>query len=196
VQRAYCVALRIPRNRKDRRTDPKYETGSFGSTGCHSNNLLSDEGRRRNRIQKGDRLVFVQGNKIVFITPPIRQINKTQGYNVAVWSPSWASKVGRPLKLKYSMPLELDHARMINSKIRDLKKVTSHLRAYSQPLKKPQKLVNDFEAFAKKQKDEFGDKIYVERYCQTFCEDERCAGCAWLMEAKRRNGACHFPRWL
>ena len=171
MQRVYCVSLRMPSNRKDKRPDPKYEIGNFGSTGCHSNNLLSDTGFREKRIRKGDRLVFVQSNKVVFITPPIRRLDRVDKYNVTVWNPNWGSKASRPLKLRHSMKLDLSHARMINPNIMDLKKIGSHLRAYTKPIGNPHKFISDYEAFVKKQEAEYGDAIYVEHYCQTFCED-------------------------
>jgi hypothetical protein len=75
------------------------------------------------------------------------------------------------LKLKHSMKLDLRHARMINPNIIDLKKISSHLRAYTKPIENSHKFISDYEAFVKKQKAEYGDEIYVEHYCQTFCED-------------------------
>jgi hypothetical protein len=187
VPNVFCVALRRPHNRTDKRPDPKYEKGSFGSTGCHSDNLLSDAGLRQSRIQKGDRLVFVQGNRVVFVTPLIIQIDRTNGYNVAIWYSHWKLKEKRPLKLKHSMKLDLDHARMINPNIEDLKKISSHLRKFSQPISNPDRFVKDYEDFVQEQKAKFGDEIYAEHYCQTFCEDDRCEGCIRLIEAEFRE---------
>lgn len=187
MPKIFCVALRRPINRTDKRTDPKYEEGSFGSTGCHSDNLLSDVGLRQNRIQKGDRLVFIQGDRVVFATPAITRIDRINGYNVAVWDSHWKSKEKRPLKLKYSMTLDIDHARMINPNIMDLKKISSHLRKYSQPIGNPYRFAQDYEGFVKEQKAKHGDKIHAEHYCETFCEDERCQGCIWLTEAEHRE---------
>jgi hypothetical protein len=190
MPKVYCVYLRRPHNKRDKRTDPKYESGNFGSTGCHSDNLLSDAGQRQNRIQKGDRLMFVQGSKVVFITPPLARLDRTDGYNVAVWNSRWESKERRPLKLKYGMKLDLDHFRMINPKIRNLKKISSYLRTYSQPIENSYRFLRYYESFLKKQEAEYGDKIHVEHYCQTFCENEECEGCTWLTEAKSREESC------
>lgn len=191
MQRVYCVSLRMPSNRKDMRIDPKYEIGSFGSTGCHSRNLLSEKGFKEGRIRRGDRLVFVQGNKVVFATPPIRRLeqvpHKKGKYNVPVWNPNWRTKASRPLKLKHSMKLDLSHARMLNPNINDLKKIGSHLRTYTKPIGNSHKFISDYEVFVKKQKAEYGDAIYVDHYCQTFCEDEQCEGCTWLTEAQNRE---------
>jgi hypothetical protein len=70
----YIVHLRRP-NMKDtveRRTDPLFEFGSFGCTGCHSRNLMNPK-----RIEKlrGARLAFAQGGphgfRLVYLTPPL-----------------------------------------------------------------------------------------------------------------------------
>ena len=181
----------MPCNRNDMRTDPIYEIGSFGSTGCHSDNLLSEKGRKEKRIRKGDKLVFVQGNKVVFITSPITRLDRFGKYNVTIWNPNWRSKARRPLKLKHSMKLDLSHARMINPNIKNLKKISSHLRAYTKPIGSSHKFISDYEDFVKKQKAKYGDEIFVEHYCQTFCEDERCEGCTWLIKAQHRESDSH-----
>jgi hypothetical protein len=51
--------LRRPR-KNDRRTDPFWELGSFGCSGCHGKNLLHP---KNCQISNGDRLAFVQGGK-------------------------------------------------------------------------------------------------------------------------------------
>lgn len=68
----YTVYLRQPAGLHDRRCDPFWEFGSFGSTGCHSSNLLHP---RRSPLTAGDRLVFLQGSRgevrAIAMTPPI-----------------------------------------------------------------------------------------------------------------------------
>lgn len=62
------VHLRRPRS-GDKRTDPLYEFGSFGLTGCHRKNLLADQSAA------GARLAFAQGGdlgfRLVMLTPPV-----------------------------------------------------------------------------------------------------------------------------
>lgn len=71
------VVLRRPNraNHKEMRTDPLWEFGSFGCTGCHSRNLMNPNSRKVNELH-GARLAFAQGGrngfKLVYLTPPIR----------------------------------------------------------------------------------------------------------------------------
>ncbi|GAB5388347.1 MAG: hypothetical protein Alpg2KO_13150 [Alphaproteobacteria bacterium] len=73
----YLVMLRQPRmSRADEmRSDPFWEFGSFGLTGCHGNNLLHP--RNLDEL-KGARLAFVQGGKdgmkLVHLTPPVGSV--------------------------------------------------------------------------------------------------------------------------
>lgn len=65
------VHLRQPRsNPGESRTDPLYEFGSFGLTGCHRHNLLSDTSAT------GARLAFVQPGpgamRIVYVTSRVK----------------------------------------------------------------------------------------------------------------------------
>lgn len=68
----YFVYLRQPGGMSDRRSDPFWEFGSFGQTGCHRHNLLHPT---RSKLQNGDRLAFLQGGdeeiRVVGLTPPI-----------------------------------------------------------------------------------------------------------------------------
>lgn len=68
----FIVLLRRPKQSSDFRDDPFWEFGSFGSTGCHSKNLLHP---KNTKITDGDRLAFVQGGsggmRIVAVTPPV-----------------------------------------------------------------------------------------------------------------------------
>ena len=60
----YTILLRRPKRIKDPRVDPLYNKGCFGSTGCHSNNILHP--KHEEMFRKGaDRLCFMQtGSKI------------------------------------------------------------------------------------------------------------------------------------
>jgi hypothetical protein len=66
------VHLRRPRNGRDTRDDPFYEFGSFGCTGCHSDNLLHQDNAKE---LEGARLAFLQGghdgSRLVYLTPVI-----------------------------------------------------------------------------------------------------------------------------
>ena len=68
----YFVYLRRPQKIEDPRSDPFWEFGSFGKTGCHKSNLLHPI---RTPLLDGDRLVFLQGGdqviRVVGLTPPI-----------------------------------------------------------------------------------------------------------------------------
>src|ERR1041384_295495 len=73
----YLVLLRRPRrwDPKEKRSDPFWEFGSFGTTGCHKTNLLRP---KTARIVDGDQLAFAQGGsmgvRLVFVTPPVRRV--------------------------------------------------------------------------------------------------------------------------
>jgi hypothetical protein len=70
----FIVMLRQPR-KNDPRTDPFWEFGSFGCTGCHRRNLLHP---KLCRIADGDLLAFIQGghlgSRLLLITPPVKRI--------------------------------------------------------------------------------------------------------------------------
>jgi hypothetical protein len=69
------VHLRKPnqRNKKEMRSDPFYEFGSFGCTGCHKTNLMNP---KKIEQLKGVRLAFAQGGtegfKLILLTPPVK----------------------------------------------------------------------------------------------------------------------------
>jgi hypothetical protein len=82
------VVLRQPNRRPDeKRSDPFWEFGSFGCTGCHRRNLLHAV---KVDVLSGVRLAFAQGGdqgfKLVFLTPPIR-LRRHPGKIEAFWSP-------------------------------------------------------------------------------------------------------------
>ncbi len=72
--RLFIVFLRQP-GKDDWRTDPFWEFGSFGCTGCHGRNLLNPQ---KKHVDSGDCLAFVQGGpdgcKLLLITPPVKRI--------------------------------------------------------------------------------------------------------------------------
>jgi hypothetical protein len=178
MSKVFCALLRWPRNEDDIRPDPKYKEGSFGSTGCHSGNLLSEAGFRKGRIRQGDQLAFVQGKRVVFITPEIGSVEKDEKDNVAVhWVSSWESREKRPLKIDYAMKLDLLHAKMINPRIINLEKLGSYLRSYTRPLESSTRFVQDYEKHVSAQFEKYKDDIFVEKSCQTFCNKNDCNRC-------------------
>lgn len=82
------VLLRRPRlsNSDEIRSDPFWEFGSFGCTGCHSRNIMHP-----NNMSDlvGARLAFAQGGedgfKLVFITPPV-EVSLQGKYVEARWA--------------------------------------------------------------------------------------------------------------
>lgn len=75
--RVYIVHLRRPKsasvNPNEMRSDPFWEFGSFGCTGCHGKNLLSPKNAPK---LEGSRLAFAQGGRegfrLVYLTPPVK----------------------------------------------------------------------------------------------------------------------------
>jgi hypothetical protein len=84
------VMLRKPKRAdpSERRSDPFYELGSYGCTGCHGDTLLH---HRNRETLKGARLAFAQGGsgsiKLVCLTPPI-QTRECGGHLEALWDPA------------------------------------------------------------------------------------------------------------
>ncbi len=73
-EKVIIVTLRQrPKSNDDRRSDPFYEFGSFGCTGCHDDHLLN---KKNQEHLQGVRLAFAQGGKgkikLVYLTPPIK----------------------------------------------------------------------------------------------------------------------------
>ena len=90
--RVFIVHLRRPRsasvNPNEMRSDPFWEFGSFGCTGCHSKNLLSV--RNAPKLE-GHRLAFAQGGRagfrLVFLTPVVH-VKKLGNRFEILWSPA------------------------------------------------------------------------------------------------------------
>ena len=87
MEKIYIVHLRQPRNNPDEmRSDPFWEFGSFGRTGCHCKNLLHKKNYSK---LDGNRLAFAQngkeGFKLVLLTPPVK-ISDLGLVNEAVWN--------------------------------------------------------------------------------------------------------------
>jgi hypothetical protein len=88
--RVILVMLRRPRLRdpNEMRTDPLWEFGSFGCTGCHRSNVMNPA---KLTELNGARLGFAQngplGIKLVHVTPPIRTLHHGS-FGEAKWSPA------------------------------------------------------------------------------------------------------------
>lgn len=89
-EKVIMVVLRRPRrgNAAERRSDPFYEFGSFGCTGCHGKNLMNP---KRAHELEGASIAFAQGGdlgfRLVLVTPPVRV--RRRGDRVELlWSPA------------------------------------------------------------------------------------------------------------
>jgi hypothetical protein len=90
--RVVLILLRPPREKRvdpnETRTDPLWEFGSFGCTGCHRRNLMNP---KKLAELNGARLAFAQngplGFKLVHLTPPVRMVHHGS-FGEAKWSPA------------------------------------------------------------------------------------------------------------
>jgi len=100
----FIVTLRTPESMNDRRSDPFWEFGSFGCTGCHKKDLM----RIINAKQLlNSKLAFAQagneGRKLVYITPIITNVYelydpiKKEEFCEVKWKP-----ISMPIKYKYA----------------------------------------------------------------------------------------------
>ena len=98
--RVIVVMLRQPRRYNDPRTDPLWEFGSFGCTGCHRRNLMNP---RKMEELNGCRMAFAQGGdsevRLVHVTPPVKMIHHGS-FVEATWQPQ-------------DMPLAFDSAPLL-----------------------------------------------------------------------------------
>ena len=104
--RVVVVHLRRPHlsNPKEMRSDPFWEFGSFGLTGCHSKNLMNP---KKSSELNGARFAFAQGGalgmRLVYLSPPIK-IALHGSLCEAIWQP-------HEMPFKYSAaPVLIDHA--------------------------------------------------------------------------------------
>ena len=84
------VMLRQPRSdANESRTDPYWEFGSFGTTGCHGRSVMN---QARVSELDGKRFAFAQGGplgmRLVHVTPPLRtRILAKNNTAEALWEP-------------------------------------------------------------------------------------------------------------
>jgi hypothetical protein len=104
--RVVVVHLRRPHlsNPKEMRSDPFWEFGSFGLTGCHSKNLMNP---KKSLELNGVRFAFAQGGhlgmRLVYLSPPIK-LTQHGSLCEAIWQP-------HEMPFKYSeAPLLIDRA--------------------------------------------------------------------------------------
>lgn len=90
TDRVVIVHLRRPKrgDPKEMRSDPFWEFGSFGCTGCHRRNLMNS---KRIEELEGVRLAFAQGGpkgfRLVMLTPPVHVV-KHRHVSELVWKPA------------------------------------------------------------------------------------------------------------
>ena len=170
----YTILLRRPKCIKDPRVDPLYNKGCFGSTGCHSNNILHP--KHEEMFRKGaDRLCFMQTGskniKIVFITPPIAKVTKLRDRLIIKWNPRWNKKDQRPLKYEYGLPLTNTLARKLNKEIPTSKpenELYQHFRTRIKPVDHPNYLLRKYRAHISKMKKKYGNEIFANYNYETF----------------------------
>lgn len=191
----FFILLRQPHSSDDPRKDPKYKEGSFGSTGCHSDNIM-----RSGNIIKGDRLAFLQGGKdektnsttikIAFITPPINEVGTIHNNFVVKWESNWANRENRPLKFEYQADLlekpnidkftkkEKEILKIINPNILNAdcnskaQKITSCTRCLTKGVKldstKSSKFIDFYKTNIKSAKERDRRKIFAEKKSDTY----------------------------
>ena len=166
------IYLRQPSEKSDPRIDPLYNKGCFGSTGCHSKNVLRPN--RKDLLRK-NRLCFMQGGsedtKIVYITPSISEIINVQDNLIIKWDSKWNEQNQRPLKYKYGLLLTNPLARKLNENIEEgksVKELYQHFRSKTEPIDNPDNFITEYEKHVNKMEKKFGNKIFVNHNCETF----------------------------
>lgn len=120
-QTVLVALLRQPHMEKptEMRSDPFWEFGSFGLTGCHKTNLMHP---KKVHELTGARIAFVQGGdagfKLVYLTPPVTPIPYSDRSEIR-WSPDEivVAKSGRKTTSAdgsaVPMPFRYEHAPFI-----------------------------------------------------------------------------------
>lgn len=135
----FFVFLRRPTSARDKRSDPFWEFGSFGRTGCHKGNILHPTS---SLLENGDQLAFLQGGdgeiRIVGLSPPIHVKASTSRVE-ATWTSNY-----RPMPY-VDAPLLINNKKQSNFPLfieflRERKRLTlcgaaaSRLRSRKQPI--------------------------------------------------------------
>lgn len=153
-QKVFIVLLRRPKNDpSEMRSDPFWEFGSFGLTGCHVRNLLNP-----NKIARleNSRLAFVQGGsegfKLLLITPGIK-INLVKNKIEAKWRPIKPFKYSTaPFIISNDMETDFPYLTnyFLNNDRSTLEgKFASSFRSRTKPLEDEDaiKIIQDFEEY-------------------------------------------------
>ena len=164
----FLALLRKPRSDPDeRRTDPLWEFGSFGCTGCHQRNLLHPG----NADSLNDaRIAFAQGGpkgfRLVLLTPPISVRAHRHGLEIK-WKP-----IKMPFRYERA-PLLVDNSG--DTDFRKLLHLFEHMRrsslvakfawafrARSQPLPdlEAREIIREFERAVVQARPDFFSKAY------------------------------------
>lgn len=177
----YTIYLRQPSERfradwerYDCRIDPLYNKGCFGSTGCHSSNILNTKHEKRFK-ERIDRLCFMQGGskntKIQYITPPIRKVKKIRDRLIIKWDSKWNEQNQRPLKYEYGLPLTTPLAQKLNEDVKKEKptdELYQHFRSRTEPVDKSDYLIMRYEDYKNRMYRKHGNGIFVNHNHETF----------------------------
>ena len=156
----FIVLLRRPQNwGGEMRSDPFWEFGSFGLTGCHKRNLLNI-----NKVERltDSRFAFVQGGndgfKLLLITSPVKTIVNSDIVEVK-WEPIKLpfKYMNAPMVIRNDTQTSFPYLSkyFLNHKRSTLEgKFASAFRSRTTPLdhQEAQKLMNDFERMYKNAK--------------------------------------------
>lgn len=177
----FFVYLRQPGGLHDRRDDPFWEFGSFGSTGCHSTNLMHLTGCP---IKRGDRLAFLQGGageiRVVGLTPPVIDVRTCgEKRREVIWPDTY-----RPMRFGEAPALVTNSGETAFPAVLDILKgvrknsfcgkASSKLRSCKQPI--PDRLANEMAAW-------FASKQSIENTVRTYTEAITRPECVWYRHA-------------
>jgi hypothetical protein len=201
--RVVIVHLRRPKlsNPKEMRSDPFWEFGSFGLTGCHSTNLMN---QKKSSELNGVRFAFAQGGelgmRLVYLSPPIK-IAIHGSLCEAIWQP-------RKMPFKYSAaPVLIDHLggsdfpllkRLLKRTDRGgwLGRFSSRFRSRRQPLEAElsQELVRGYERARSSASASALSRIYVDAlpYAPPIVDPDREATYSDRLEKARRRSTPRF----
>jgi len=186
----YIVKLRVPKNSSDKRRDPYYKYGNFGSTGCHAQNLLNiDKIEDRFLSGKANLIMFIQGGrgrqdsytiqKIPLISHYIRNIDKNANSGCTLyWDSLWNNKILRPLKFKYAYEITQEIGEKINPNFEkeqgDMSKFYSYVRSFSDPVdyENAIEIILDYYRWRQKMFEKHGEEAFIDNDWETLEESD------------------------
>ncbi|MGQ4875968.1 MAG: hypothetical protein ACP6IY_18025 [Promethearchaeia archaeon] len=175
--RIFPCYLRTPISSRDKRNDPYYKYGNFGSTGCHSTNLLNPKTIQDRFFSENiiSLLMFIQGGKpekesrkipkIPFISYCIESLEKIkikiktksscnvknekyQEYCCALyWRSFWKNKWLRPLKFDDAFKIDLEIAKKIKPEFEKKSKSIYDFYRFVRKTSKPINLQDSIDLF-------------------------------------------------